>query len=213
MYFKEKENTNIDSEFESNKKFSLKNLNLKTILFIVSSIVLLIVIILIFISFINNSSKYNLELIGADKITLTVGDDYIEPGYKAYDKNDKDYTSSVEITSTVNTSKAGEYEIIYTIGKTKKIRYVIVKEKVDATYIRLKGDVNMYLEIGEKYNEPGYEAYDSIDQGLTNKVKVSGKVNTSRVGVYQLIYTVINSRDVVTTATRNVIVVEKGQRP
>lgn len=207
MYFKEKGNTNIDSEFNSNKKFDLKNL--KPILFVVGGIVLLVIIICIIMSFRKNSNKYTLELLGEETITLTVGDDYVEPGYKAYDKHNKDYTSNVEITSTINTSKVGKYEIVYSIGKIQKIRSIEVKEKIDATYIHLKGETSVRLKIGDKYIEPGYEAYDSIDRELTNKVKVSGTVNTSKPGVYQLRYSVVNSRNVTTTVTRNVIVAEK----
>lgn len=215
MYFNEKGNTNIDSEFEDNKKFgfNLDFKKLKPILFIVGGIVLLVVIILIVMSVLDNSNKYTIELMGEERIILSVGDDYIEPGYKAYDKNNNDYTSDVEITNTVNTSEAGEYEVMYSIGKVNKVRYVVVEPKVDETYIRLNGNVNMYLEVGEKYVEPGYEAYDSVDQKLTNKVKVTGSVNTSKVGTYQLTYSVVNSRNVTTTKIRTVIVVEKGQKP
>ena len=38
----------------------------------------------------------------------------------------------------------------------------------------------MYLEVGERYIEPGYSASDSIEQDLTNNVKVSGTVNTTK---------------------------------
>ena len=71
---------------------------------------------------------------------------------------------------------------MYSIGKVNKVRYVTVTE--GDTYIYLKGRVNMYLEKGEKYTEPGYQVFDSVDQNLTEKVKVSGTVNTSKVGTY-----------------------------
>ena len=96
---------------------------------------------------------------------------------------------------------------------TNKVRNIKVVDKVDRTYIRLLGEVTMYLEIGEKYKEPGYEAYDSIDGDLTKKVTVSGKVNSSKKGVYKIKYTVVNSRNITTTEERNVIVVERGQKP
>ena len=71
----------------------------------------------------------------------------------------------------------------------------------------------MYLEVGEKYTEPGYQVYDSIEQNLTEKVKVTGSVDTSKVGTYQITYSVINSRNETITVKRTVIVVEKGKKP
>ena len=214
MYFKEKGNTNIDSEFKNNKRlnFNFENVNFKPILNVAGIVIALVIAIIFIVSMINKNNKYILELIGPEKITMTVGEDYIELGYKAYDKNKNDYTASVSITSNLDTSKVGNYEILYSINNVKKVRYIVVKEKIDETYIRLKGNINMYLELGEKYIEPGYEAFDSIDQGLTNKVKVSGTVNTSKTGIYQLTYSVVNSRNKITTVTRNIIVVEKGQK-
>ena len=219
MYFKEKGNTNIDSEFENNKKFNFdfnfnfKNLNIKPILFIISGIILLIVIILFIISITRNNSRYTLELLGAERVTITVGTDYIEPGYKAYDRNNKDYTSDVKITSNVDTSKVGDYEIMYSIGNIDKVRYVTVAQKIDTTNIRLSGDINMYLELGEKFIEPGYEAYDSQGKNITSKVKVSGSVNTNKLGIYQLTYSIKNSSNINITKTRTIVVVEKGKKP
>lgn len=216
MYFKEKEDTNIDSEFKNNKKFSFnfKKLNLKTILIIGGIIALLLIMIIIFISLSgNSSSNYRIELSGSDSIIMNLGDDYLEPGYKAYDKNDNDVTDLVEVTNNVDTSKIGEYEVLYSIGSINKVRYVTVAKSIDDTLIYLNGKVNMYLEVGEKYTEPGYEAYDSTGENLTSKVKVTGSVNTNKVGTYELTYSVVNSRNVTVTKKRTITVVEKGQKP
>jgi len=217
MYFKERENTNIDSEFENSNKFNFnfnfQNLNLKPILFIAGGIILLIIIIFIFMSLNKNSNEYTIELIGGDKITINLGEDYIEPGYKAYNKDNENVTDLVQTTGVVDTSSSGEYEIIYFIGKTNKVRYVTVAKSLEETYIYLKGKVNMYLEVGEIYTEPGYEVYDSIDKNLTSKVKVNGSVNTSKPGTYTITYTVVNSKNITTTVKRTVIVVKKGQKP
>ena len=71
----------------------------------------------------------------------------------------------------------------------------------------------MYLEVGEKYVEPGYQVYDNIDQNLNDKVVVTGKVDTSKTGVYEITYSVVNSRNITTTVKRTITVVEKGQKP
>lgn len=217
MYFKEKEDTNIDSQFESSKKisFDFKNLKLKPLLLVGGGIILLIVIILIISALMDNSNKtvYTIQLYGDEKITISLGNEYVEPGYAIYDNYSNIIQEQAEIISNVDTSKAGKYEITYSIGNTSKVRYVTVAETENKTYIRLKGKINMYLEVGETYKEPGYEVYDSENQNLTSKVSVNGTVDTSKVGAYQITYSVVNSKNITTAVKRTVIVVEKGQKP
>ena len=206
MYFKEKGDTNIDSEFEKNKKISI-NINLKNpklMLFIGGGLILLFIIIFIVISVLNNSNKYTIELYGDKEITLNVGADYIEPGYIAYDKKNNNVTNEVKITSTLDRFKPGEYEILYSIDGINKVRYIKVVEKNQETYIHLNGENPMYLKLGAKYIEPGYNVYDSVDSNL--KVNVSGTVNTSKKGTYKLTYSVKNSRNITVTKTRIVVV-------
>lgn len=210
MYFNEKGNTNIDNQFKGNNKFDIKKL--KPLLFVFGGIILLVIIIFIATISFNNNDKYTIELLGEENITLTIGNDYIESGYKAYDKDHNDITDQVKIISDIDTSKEGEYEILYYIGKTNKVRYVTVTKDTDATYIYLQGETTIYLEVGENYTEPGYKVYDSTEQNLTDKVKITGKVDTSKVGTYQITYSVINSKNITTTAKRTVIVVEKGTK-
>ena len=102
---------------------------------------------------------------------------------------------------------------MYSIGNIDKVRYVTVAKKRDTTYIRLSGDINMYLEVGERYTEPGYEAYDSNGKNLTDKVTVTGSINRNKVGIYQLTYSIKNSNNVTVTKTRTIVVVEKGKKP
>lgn len=205
MYFNEKENTNIDAEFAKENKLNLK---LKPILIIVGIIVLIGIILFIVFSFANNN-KYIIELTGEQEINIPLGQEYIEPGYKAYDKNKNDVTNQVVINSNVDTNTIGEYEVSYSLGRINKVRRVIVSEVNQVTYIILKGKVNMYLNVGDKYIEPGYEAHDSVDKDITKNVKVSGSVNTSKAGTYLIKYTVTNSKNVTTTVTRTVVVSAK----
>lgn len=209
MYFKDKEDTNIDKEFESNKikgfnfNFDFNSL-LKNpkILLIGGGILVAIIVIIVVISLLLNSNKYTLQLTGGERITIIQYEEYIEPGYKAYDKHGNDYTSQVEITSTVDTSKIGEYEILYSIKGINKTRYISVIEPETSIY--LTGGKNICLKIGTKYKEPGYSVNDSIDENLSDKVKITNNVNYQKEGVYQVTYSVTNSRNQTITAIRNV---------
>lgn len=200
MYFKEKDDTNIDDEFDT-------GINWKPILLIGGGVLIVVLVIFAIIFFLTRGDKYTIKLSGEEKIILTKDSDYIEPGYSAYDRKKNDVTNQVSITSNVDTSKIGEYEILYSIDEVNKVRYVSIIE--GDTFIRLKGDVNMYIEQGRTYNEPGFTVVDSSGEDLTSKVKTSGKVDTSKLGTYQITYSVTNSRGVTTNKKRTIIVVEK----
>ena len=208
MYFKEKEDTNIDKEFKKDKKrgfeLDFSNIEPKKILFIVGGVILLIIIIIIALSALGGSSKYTLELFGNQTVVINVGDVYIEPGYIALDNKQNDVSDKVKITSNLDRTKAGEYEISYEIDGSSKVRYIKVIEGNQSTYIYLLGEQTMYLKVGQKYNEPGYSAYDKIDKDL--EVTVTGTVDTSKKGTYKLIYTVTNSQNVTVNATRYIVV-------
>ena len=56
-----------------------------------------------------------IELYGKQLMTLYIGNDYVEEGYKASDNCDGDLTSNVEIDSNLNINKEGNYKITYTV--------------------------------------------------------------------------------------------------
>lgn len=72
-----------------------------------------------------SSDKTNpvILLVGQKEITINVGDAYKEPGYTATDNMDGDITSSVNVTGTVDTSKPGEYKLVYTVLDSSKNKY------------------------------------------------------------------------------------------
>lgn len=81
-----------------------------------------------------SASAPRITLVGSSTMTLNVGETYSEQGAKATDPTDGDLTSSISISGSVNTSKAGTYYVTYTVknslGKTAKTtRTIKVKGK------------------------------------------------------------------------------------
>ena len=77
-----------------------------------------------------------IKLKGSSTITLNIGDTYTEQGATATDDVDGDLTSKIEITGTVDTSKAGTYTLTYTVKDSndniaKVTRKVIVKNNTN----------------------------------------------------------------------------------
>ena len=75
--------------------------------------------------------------------------------------------------------------------------------------IALVGDEKVTLKVGETYTEKGAKATDKIDGEITNKIQISGSVNTSKAGTYTITYTVKNSKEITATKQRTVVVEEK----
>lgn len=84
-------------------------------------------------------------------------------------------------------------------------------DKDKAPTITLNGDSSITLTVGETYTEKGATAKDDIDGDLTNKISISGSVNTNKVGTYTITYTVKNAREKTTTLKRTITVKEKAK--
>ena len=60
-----------------------------------------------------------ITLLGANPMTLTVGDTYAEPGATATDSEDGDLSASIVITGTVDTTTAGTYTRYYNVSDSE----------------------------------------------------------------------------------------------
>lgn len=62
-----------------------------------------------------DNEKPSIMLSGGNTIYLGEGSNYKEPGYVSIDNCDGDITSKVTVLGTVNTKKAGNYELLYRV--------------------------------------------------------------------------------------------------
>lgn len=203
---------NIDDEDENNNLFKVK----KMLIFLLAGILFLVIIFIIVKARDNNSISYEnklyyITLFGENKMTVYLNEEYDEPGYSGKDDTGKDLTSKVLVVNNIDNSKIGTYKVSYTLGNITKERIVNVIEKpIGATNIHLYGDLNVFLYIGEKYVEKGYEVIDSIDGAkLNDQVKINSDVDTSKEGIYKVKYSVVNSSGVTTSSERTVIVMDR----
>ena len=63
-----------------------------------------------------DKNEPKIELIGENEITIYKGTEYKDPGFKANDEYDGDITNRVKVNSNVDTSKVGEYKVIYDVS-------------------------------------------------------------------------------------------------
>lgn len=147
-----------------------------------------------------------IKLNGDKEVYTCPNKDYNEEGYTASDNYDGDITSNVKI-------KKEDNNIIYYVkdssGNNYSIKRKILFEDKENPIINLKGDGTTTVYLGNKYTEPGYTASDNCDGDITDNVVSTGSVDTSKVGTYKIIYTVIDNSNNKYSVERTVIVKNK----
>lgn len=162
----------------------------------------------------NNESRKNaiptISLIGDSNLTLKVNDNYIEQGASA-SHNNEDISSNIIIEGTVDTTKPGQYRLRYTAYNKKNTNFtqiertVLVKDEIPPT-ITLKGKKEVTININETYKDEGCTAQDNYDGDITNKVVITGEIDTKKEGEYVITYSVEDSSFNKTEETRKVVV-------
>lgn len=155
-------------------------------------------------------------------IELYIGDNFdVKNKVKATDLEDGDLTRHLVVTkNTVNTSREGEYEVGYAVldsdgNRTDTVFPTVVRAKSNSDNHPEIPEVNEYPEIlvddivlnmGDSFNPlKNVSAIDSRDGNLTRHVIVTyNNVDTSKKGMYQVSYAVLDSSGNRTDKTINV---------
>ncbi len=147
-------------------------------------------------------------LTGGPVSTYLPGDTYFEEGYIARDNYDGDLTDQVQIQHLHN-------RIIYSVtdssgNRTEAVREIVCYDPVFPT-LELAGESEILLNVGTKYSEPGYRAWDNLEGDITDCVEVTGKVDPYHAGIYTVTYSVEDSYGNRTSVKRTVTVVSSVQ--
>jgi hypothetical protein len=157
-----------------------------------------------------------ITLKGSSNIKIKFANTYKELGATASDDVDGDISDNIVITGNVDTNKAGNYTIYYDVEDnshnkaTQKKRVITVLPKPDTTppTITLNGDTNITIQMYKDYIEAGATASDDVDGDISDHIKVSGSVDTDKMGNYVITYTVSDKAGNSTTVKREVKVIE-----
>lgn len=71
--------------------------------------------------------------------------------------------------------------------------YMLVPVDKTPPSITLKGEATIELKLGDSFTDPGATADDNNDGDISNKIVVTGEVNTNIIGTHTLKYNVIDS--------------------
>jgi len=114
-------------------------------------------------------------------------------GVSAVDNVDGELTKSIKVTGIVDTKKKGSYTLTYMVsdkfGNVTTVKRTITV--IDNIRPVVYGAVNKTININTKFNPlTDVTAKDNADGSLTKLIKVTGTVNTKKIGTYTLTYTV-----------------------
>ena len=127
---------------------------------------------------------------------------------KATDNYDGDLTDKIEYKLEGNKVI---YKVTDSSNNIEEKEFDIIINDIEKPKIILNGDNTLYLSIGSKYKELGYSAIDNCDGDLTDIVKVDSNLDTSKVGSYEIKYSVTDSSDNITTIKRSIKVFPKNE--
>ena len=144
-----------------------------------------------------------------DEINVFIGTTVFNVKYTATDNYDGDITAKVKktdgtdsVTLTVEDSSGNKAK------KTVKVNFC---EDVTPPVISLGGFSDMCVKLGGTFSDPGYTATDNKDGNVTSSVRVSGTVDTSKVGTYEITYSATDAANNTGTVKRRVYVFDNVQ--
>ena len=150
---------------------------------------------------------------GADNTTVDFGAAFDpKAGVTATDDVSGDLTGSIAIAGSVDTGVAGQYTLTYTVtdkagNKAEVKRVVTVGAQPDTTKPVFAGVTDVSIKVGSTFDsKAGVTASDAQDGDLTSAIVITGSVDTTKVGVYTLTYTVTDKAGNTTTVERKVTV-------
>lgn len=149
-----------------------------------------------------------IELSGDIEMTIEAGTQFEEPGFSADDNYDGDLTEKVEKNNDIDTCTKQDVTITYSVKDSSGNEAVANRTVhiVDTTppQITLTQGSTCYVKCGTEYMEAGYYAEDICDGDITDKVQVTGDVNTRECGSYTVSYKVSDSSGNTAEAVRTV---------
>lgn len=149
-----------------------------------------------------------IELSGDIEMTIEAGTQFEEPGFSADDNYDGNLTEKVEKNNDIDTCTKQDVTITYSVKDSSGNEAVANRTVhiVDTTppQITLTQGSTCYVKCGTEYMEAGYYAEDICDGDITDKVQVTGDVNTRECGSYTVSYKVSDSSGNTAEAVRTV---------
>jgi hypothetical protein len=140
-----------------------------------------------------------ISLLGTQTYTTEINKPYIDPGIIATDNIEGNISSRYQVFGSVDTSKVGPNYLKYIVkdyyGNVSDTLYRTVFVVLNQTgpSLTLEGTSPVYVEVFKKYQEPGFIAKDNQGNNINSQVVVMSNLDTTKIGLYSITYTVVDA--------------------
>ena len=164
------------------------------------------------------TSNVIFQLKGEKLVKLQLNESYVDNGIVATIFK-YDISKYVKTSNDLDIKHIGLYSIKYSLNFIGH-NYILTRniEVIDSIppTIKLNGEKEIKLYVGDTYTEEGATAIDNYDNDLTESIKIEGNVDTSKEGKYEINYLVEDSSGnknsvsrVITIETKKESIIEK----
>ncbi|MBB6690751.1 DUF5011 domain-containing protein [Cohnella xylanilytica] len=149
---------------------------------------------------------------GPNPMTVEANSPFADPGATAQDVQDGDLSASITVTGTVDTSTLGTYTLAYNVSDAAgnaaaTVTRTVYVQDTQPPVLTLLGDSAMNVPLGAAFADPGAQATDAYYGDISDRIVVSGAVDTHKAGTYRLRYNVTDpSGNAAAEVTRTVTV-------
>lgn len=160
-----------------------------------------------------DTTKPIITLIGDSEVTVEVSDIYNDAGAIASDDYDGNITDEIVVVNNVNASLVGTYTVTYDVSDTagnSAVQVIRTVNVVDNTkpVITLLGNSEIIIFVGDSYIEAGATAVDNFDGDITTDIIITGTVDTTTPGTYEIKYNVKDSSNNIADEVTRIVEVE-----
>lgn len=139
-------------------------------------------------------------------------------GVTAYDVEDGDLTSQIQVSGMVDINTSGRYELTYSVsdssGNTTTVMRIIsvLPSSSIINELPVIHAVDKIVKVGDTFNPlEEVTAYDIEDGDLTSQIKViENDIDVSSVGTYHITYEVTDSDGALATKTITITVINQA---
>ena len=137
-----------------------------------------------------------------DDYYVCPGSDFVPEKIKATDNYDK----KVKVKNILSSDKSSvTYIATDSSGNTTKVTKKVIYKDKEAPKIEVNGGEEMYIQLGDQFDDPGVKVTDNCDGEIKN-YKRDGSWNANELGDYTITYTATDKAGNTSTATRKIIV-------
>lgn len=146
-----------------------------------------------------------------DSATFTATPAFGATSYQWYNPSQQPIPGATNLTLVLpdtHPSDSGTYLIVATgPGSSVTNSVVLLTSDTAPPTVTVNGTNPMLLTLDSSYSEPGASAYDAC-AGASVSVSISGSVNTSIAGEYDITYSAVGENGVTGSVTRAVVVID-----